>query len=57
MDSLSVSARILDIETRQDEALRQLDVLERELERVLAEHLPAPVAAPTPLDNSVAMPV
>jgi hypothetical protein len=47
MDSISAAARrVLDIEARQDEALRQLDLLERELERVLAEHLPAPAASP-----------
>ena len=36
-------ARILDLEARQDEALRQLDELERSLDALLAQVLP-PVA-------------
>jgi hypothetical protein len=41
MDSLSETAeRILEIESRQDEALEQLAELERRIEQVLAEHLP-----------------
>ncbi len=44
MDSLSEStARLVDIEARQDEVLRQLDELERRIEQVLAEY--APLAA------------
>jgi hypothetical protein len=42
MDTLSDSAaRVLDIEARQDDALRQVEELERRVEQVLAEHLPA----------------
>jgi hypothetical protein len=41
MDSISdTTRRILEIEARQDEALRELDLLERRLEQVLAEYLP-----------------
>ncbi|HEV3136530.1 MAG TPA: hypothetical protein VGZ26_01475 [Pirellulales bacterium] len=41
MHSLSESAiRILEIESRQDEALRQLAELERLVERALSESLP-----------------
>jgi hypothetical protein len=32
--------RILEIEARQDDALRELEALERRLEQVLAEYLP-----------------
>lgn len=40
MDSLSDSAsRILEIEARQDDALRQLEALESRIEQVLAEQL------------------
>ena len=47
MDSLSDSARrILEIEARQDEALKQLEALERQIEQVLAEHLPGALTAP-----------
>ena len=46
MDSLSQSGRrILEIETRQDELLRQLAALEQRIEQVLAEQTPLPVAA------------
>jgi tetrahydromethanopterin S-methyltransferase subunit G len=46
MDSLAEStARLVDIEARQDELLRQLDELERRIEQVLAEY--APLAAKT----------
>jgi predicted Zn-dependent peptidase len=42
MDSLSDSAaRILEIESRQDEALRELETLELRIEQVLAEQLAA----------------
>jgi hypothetical protein len=42
MDALSETAiRLLDIEARQDDVLRQLEELERRIEQVLAEHLPA----------------
>ena len=34
------TARILEIEARQDDALRQLAELERRVEQVLAEYLP-----------------
>lgn len=34
------AGRILEIEARQDEALRQLEELERRVEQVLAEYLP-----------------
>ena len=41
MDSISdTTRRILEIEARQDEALRELEALERRLEQVLAEYLP-----------------
>lgn len=44
------AARILDIESRQDEVLKQLDELERRVAAVLAEYLPAgtPLAALLP---------
>jgi len=46
MDRLSeAAARILDLEARQDDVLRQLEELERQVEAVLAQHLPP--AAPT----------
>ena len=39
MDSLAeTAARIVDIESRQDEALRQLEALERRVAQTLAEH-------------------
>lgn len=39
MDSLAeTTARIVDIESRQDEALRQLEALERRVAQTLAEH-------------------
>jgi hypothetical protein len=41
MDSISdTTRRILEIEARQDDALRELEALERRLEQVLAEYLP-----------------
>ncbi|MBI3836520.1 MAG: hypothetical protein HY288_01125 [Planctomycetia bacterium] len=46
MDTLLESAaRILEIESRQDAALKQLAELEERLERVLAEWLPSPAQA------------
>ena len=43
MDSFSdTTRRILEIEARQDDALRELEALERRLEQVLAEYLPLP---------------
>jgi len=48
MDSLAdTTARILDLEARQDEALRQLKALEQRLEQVLAEYSPAVNPAPS----------
>ena len=48
MDRLSeAAARILDLEARQDDVLRQLEELERQVEAVLAQHLPQTVAAPS----------
>lgn len=50
MDSISdTTRRILEIEARQDEALRELDALERRLEQVLAEFLPMQAGSQTPL--------
>ncbi len=40
------TARIVDIETRQDDVLRQLEILERRLEQVLAEYAPPASASP-----------
>jgi hypothetical protein len=34
------AARILELEKQQDDALRELEALERRIEQVLAEHLP-----------------
>ncbi len=50
MDSISdTTRRILEIEARQDEALRELEALERRLEQVLAEYLPMQAGSQTPL--------
>jgi hypothetical protein len=54
-DTLDTTARVVELEARQDEALRQLAELERRIDAVLAEVLPktesraeTPVG-PTPL--------
>jgi hypothetical protein len=50
MDSISdTTRRILEIEARQDEALRELEALERRLEQVLAEYLPMLASPHLPL--------
>lgn len=50
MDSISdTTRRILDIEARQDEALRELGALERRLEQLLAENLPLTAGSPAPV--------
>lgn len=49
MDSISdTTRRILEIEARQDEALRELEALERRLEQVLAEYLPMQAGSQAP---------
>ena len=49
MDALSDStARVLDIEARQDDVLRQLEELERRLDQILAEYSPAPSSSAQP---------
>ena len=55
MDNLNdPTAKILEIEARQDEALRQLAELERQLEQVLAQYTPP--AGPAPLVSLPASP-
>ena len=50
MDSITdTTRRILEIEARQDEALRELDALERRLQEILAEYLPLTAGSGTPL--------
>jgi hypothetical protein len=49
MDSINdTTRRILEIEARQDEALRELGALERRLGQVLAEYLPLATGSPAP---------
>lgn len=50
-----MNARVSEIESRQDEALRMLDELERRVDQLLAEYLPmtsAPQAGPAAHDAS-----
>jgi hypothetical protein len=46
--SSAAAARIREIESRQDELLRQLEELERASAELLARHLPAPPAIGIP---------
>lgn len=58
MDTLlETAARIVEIESRQDDALRQLAELERRVAQVLAEVLPASPPADFGAEGSHALPV
>jgi hypothetical protein len=55
MDTLlETAARILEIESRQDDALRQLAELERQIAQLLAEFLPAPAQGASDAVRSLA---
>ena len=57
MDNLlEATARIVEIESRQDDVLRQLAELERRVEQVLAEFLPASPQADSGAEGSPALP-
>jgi len=46
------AARILEIEARQDDALGQLEALERRVEAVLAEYVPMLAKVPPPRESA-----